>query len=149
MGNHVGSNGRSATMKMKLLIGVLLFLIVVNLATIGTYLYVRFAHRSYDPRESGPPAGRPFPREMGLSEDQRNRLFDLIHGFHEETRELGMRIHDLERATFALLQENPVPQERVDSVFDEICKARLEMSKRATKKMIEAKAFLTPAQQEH
>lgn len=140
-------------MKTKVLVGVLLFLIVVNLASIGTYLYQRYA---------GPPDGEMgFPRgEMGrapfsrvqspmmhLNAEQRQQMMELFRTFHEETRDLHQKIRALEEQTFDLLQEESVPMEAVDGNLHQLSNLRLEISRRATQNLIKAKSFLSPEQQ--
>lgn len=141
-------------MKTKILIGILVFLIVINLATIGTYIYLKVTHERAYTTELLPPGGR-MPQGMPgndpmmqLTEEQRHKLFDLMHGFHEEARTLNARVMDIERETFKLLHETPVPQEKVDAKLKEISDIRLEISKKAARKLIEAKEFLSPEQQE-
>jgi uncharacterized membrane protein len=136
------------TMKTKILIGILVFLILVNLATIGTYLYLRTTR----------PDGRPFPADMDrgsgsdpmaqLSAGQRERLGDLMRGFREETSTLHDQVRALEETTFSLLHREPVPSDSVDLALRRMADLRLEISRKATARLLEAKAFLSPAQQD-
>jgi Spy/CpxP family protein refolding chaperone len=141
-------------MKTKVLIGILIFLIVVNLATIGTYVYMRLTHRRAFTEQPGPPGGGMPPGMPGngpmaqLTEDQRHKLFDLMSGFHEETYALNEHAAEIERETFKLLHEDPVPQEKVDARLKEISDIRLEISRKAAQKLVRAKEFLAPEQQE-
>jgi hypothetical protein len=73
---------------------------------------------------------------------------ELLSEFHFDTAELRFRIHELESETFDLMHRDPVPTAQVDSLLAEISSVQLSISKIATKKMIEAKAFLSPEQQE-
>ena len=140
-------------MKTKILVGVLLFLIVVNLASIGTYLYQRY---TAEPSEGmgfmpggmgGPPFGRGQSPMMELSGEQRQRMMELFRTFHEDTKDLHVKIRSLEERTFDLLQQESVPMEQVDRNLEELSGLRLEGSRRATQNLMKAKAFLTPEQQ--
>lgn len=142
-------------MKLKILIGILLFLIVLNLATIGSFVYFRFTRESRD-YEGMPFSGRgrrgSFGKEghpeMRLAREDREQLRDLLYDFGEETSNLKIRIHDLEDQTFEAMQEDPVSRERVDSLLEEIADTQLEISKKATEALISAKSVLSPEQQE-
>src|SRR5262244_171548 len=126
-------------MKMKILVGVLVFLILINLATIGTHIYLRFFH--HGPAEHMPPPGHLPPMLEQMSEDQRHKLFALMDSFHDETDGLRKHTDELEGETFKLLQQNPVQQEKVDAKLKELADARLEISRKAVAKMVEAKSF--------
>jgi len=141
-------------MKVKILIGVLLFLIAVNLATIGSYVYFRF---------TGPPPGhlfnrelrgrRPFnrgpggPPELRLNRRQRQQLFKQLSEFRRETQSQRRKINRIERKTFQLIQQDLVPVDSVNANLKEISDIRLEISRHIIKKMIAAKSYLTPKQQ--
>jgi uncharacterized membrane protein len=137
-------------MKIKILIGLLLFLILVNLATIGSYLVMLKRGKAAEPSRRGmmtQPADAPFAEGRPLrrmSPELRKQLQDNIRALHRNTRDLRMTIHGLEAETFALMQMEPVPAERVDSLLQEIAAARLEMSRMATKNLIEARSELSP-----
>ncbi|MEX1275579.1 MAG: periplasmic heavy metal sensor [Bacteroidota bacterium] len=140
-------------MKTKVLVGVLLFLIVVNLASIGTYLYQRYTSppdggMGFQPGGMGGPMfGRGESPMMQLSAEQRQRMMELFQAFHEETGEIHQMIRSLEDQTFELMQHESVPMEAVDGNLRQLAALRLEMSRRATQNLIKAKSFLTPEQQ--
>src|SRR5712671_1549219 len=101
-------------MKMKLLVGALVFLIIVNLATIGTFLYVRFVHPhppGSEERFGGPP---PF---MELDEPQREKMKELMEGLRSATSEVNEKASGLERRTFELLQKDPAPIDSIDQTL--------------------------------
>jgi hypothetical protein len=140
-------------MKTKILIGILVFLIIVNLATIGTFLYLKFARPGPDglamPGDGGRPPGRAFRDPMAhLSADQRNKLNELMRGFHDESRALNDKVRDLEETTFRLLHESTIPNDSIDLTLRQMADLRLEISRKATQRLIAAKAFLDPAQQD-
>ena len=145
-------------MKVKLLIGALIFLIVLNLATIGSFVYTQWKRGQYDvapaPVPHRPPrADRPdqeFPRRaMRLDAAERAELVRLLREFMEETAEQRTRITALEEQAFERMQRTPVPRAELDSLLAEIEKTRLDISRKATDKLIEAKTHLSPEQLEH
>lgn len=131
-------------MKLKIIIGVLVFLIVVNVATIGSFVYYRFKQerKIEDTRRPGTHrSDRPYSR---IHEEHRGKLVQLFREFRSETKDMRNQIHELQNETFSLMQEDPVPTARVDSLLEEISAVHLEISKAATKKMFEARSFLSP-----
>ena len=137
-------------MKMKVIVGVLIFLIVINLATIGTYIYYRMARPPEKPLMRGefPFRGQPGGHPMAqLNENQRTKLMALTRGFEEETKDHRQRIHKLEDQLFRLLQTNPVQQDKVDTILKTIAEVQLAIGRMAAQKLIEAKSFLTAEQQ--
>lgn len=133
-------------MKMKIVVGVLVFLILINLATLGSFVYFRFLHRPPPPVPGigglfhGPPPFR------NMDETQRKKIMEMMEGLRAETEELNKKASGLERSTFELLQKNPAPEDSIDKALQEISSVRLEMSRRVTKKFLQAKSFLTPEQ---
>lgn len=143
-------------MKVKILIGVLLLLIAVNLATIGSYVYLRFKAPSYPrivnrmpmmgPRFNRMRGRRPMPM-LRLNHNQRQQLFKLLHDFRQETQPERRQIHILERKTFRMMQQNPVPMDSVNENLKQISNVRYEISQKIIKKLMAAKSYLTPRQQ--
>jgi len=81
-------------MKLKVLVGVLVFLIVLNFATIGTFLYMHFTRPEMPPMADDP--GFP-PRDHAqtrkpwlhrLPSEDREVLARLLGGLHKETEGL-------------------------------------------------------------
>lgn len=139
-------------MKVKILIGALLFLIAVNLATIGSYVYLRFTHNQPHPllrREwvAHPPfRGRRGPG-FYLNRAQRKQLMKLLQSFHRETMPERRQIRIIERKTFQLMQKDPVPMDSVEKNLKDIASIRYKISIHIIKKMMAAKSYLTPKQQ--
>ena len=140
-------------MKLKVLVGVLVFLIVLNLATIGTFLYVHFTRPEMPPVVDGPEfthrdadSGRRL-RLHRLPSEHREALVGLLREFHSETEDLRTRQDALEGGVFDLMQGDPVPVARVDSLLGEVSRVRLEISRIATRKLIKAKGVLPPEEQ--
>jgi hypothetical protein len=148
-------------MKLKLLVGILVILIAVNLATIGSYLYRmnkhgdHFRHKaplpwlSHPERPGGMPSDRPGHALRGkLNRAERERLMQLLSELRMETEDLRILIHDMESEVMMALRQDTIPRDRVDSLLHEISTVHLQISQKATNKMIEAKSHLSTEQQE-
>jgi uncharacterized membrane protein len=139
-------------MKIKLLIAALVLLIAINLGTLGSYVYIQFfKEKRPSPAEMfGRPPFAPGERpDLRLKKEQRKQLRNLLMEFGEETEILRTQVMELEQETFLLMQQTPVSMETVDQKLKEISDIRLTIMQRAVKKMINAKSFLSPAQQRH
>ena len=137
-------------MKLKIWIAILSFLTVFNLAAIGTFLLLHSTRKPGDRdfRHAGP-RGAFFDRDRhGLPREKWERLTTLIREFRDETRDLRARADELENDIVELMQEDHVDRAAVDSLLEEVSAVRLEIGKKATDKMIEAKEFLSLEQQE-
>jgi uncharacterized membrane protein len=139
-------------MKLKILLGVLVFLIVLNLATIGTFLYLHFTRPAPPPflaTEMEPESAGPMrpPRLRHFPPEQRKELVGLLEEFRNETSALRLRAMDLEGEAFDLMQKDPFPAARVDSLLREISATRLEISRTAVRKLVKAKTILPPEEQ--
>jgi len=141
--------------KLKVLIGVLVFLIVLNLATIGTFVYTQWKRSGPEYAFPGPMGPeRPLDERFGsrrgsrsrlrLPDAQRRELHALFDEFLTETAELREHVRDLESQTFALMQRDNVSRPQLDSLLGEIAATRLEISRRAADQLIKSKTHLTP-----
>ena len=141
-------------MKVKIVVGILVFLIVLNVAALGTFIY--YGHFSRPPMPPAPvsrgaspersaPGSGPWLRH--LPHKERGELFNLLEEFQRETRDLRTRALSLEDEAFGLMQRDPVPTARVDSLLSEISAARLEISRIAARKLIVSRTVLRPEQQ--
>jgi len=141
--------------KLKVMIGVLVFLIVLNLATIGTFVYTQWKRSGPEYAFPGPMGPeRPLDERFGsrrgsrsrlrLPDAQRRELHALFDEFLTETAELREHVRDLESQTFALMQRDNVSRPQLDSLLGEIAATRLEISRRAADQLIKSKTHLTP-----
>ncbi len=136
-------------MKVKILIGVLLFLIAVNLATIGSYIYLRVRHDRDNTwkRERYDHRLRDKRPDLRLDSKQRKQLFSLFQSYRSETDSQRQQIGVLEGQTFDLLQKDPVPIDSVKQNLQRIADIRYDISLHIIQKLMEAKSFLNPDQQ--
>lgn len=135
-------------MKVRILIGILLFLIALNLATIGSYVYLRFSHGHRKHSFSRERIDHKHRPDLHLNRDQRRQLFDLFRSFRMETDSQQQQIHELEGKTFSLLQHEPVLMDSVDANLKKIAELRYEISRHIIGKLLKAKSYLTPDQQQ-
>jgi uncharacterized membrane protein len=144
--------------KIKLLIGILVALIVLNLATIGSFVYMRWQAPQHelaalapqaDPDHRRGPRVRRVERGFRPSGEERRHLMELLSEFRTQTDGLRQKISEDENRVFELMQREDVARAEVDSLLEEISKSRLEMQRQAVEKLIESKAHLSPQQQQH
>jgi Spy/CpxP family protein refolding chaperone len=140
-------------MKTKVLVGILLFLIVVNLSTIGVFV----VHMLRGPKEAelmspegGRPAGMMAPETpmMRLQPEVRERMHKLMMTFREDTRDLQQKIFVLEDTTVALLKNDPPPMGHITDNLKQISDLRLLINQKAIHNLLQAKSFLPPEQQD-
>ena len=140
-------------MKTKVFVGILLFLIVVNLSTIGVFVF----HMLRGPKEAelmslegGRPAGMMAPESpmMRLQPEVRERMHKLMVSFREDTKDLQQKIFMLEDTTVALLKNDPPPMGRISDNLKQISDLRLLINQKAIHNLIQAKSFLPSEQQD-
>jgi uncharacterized membrane protein len=148
--------------KPKLLIGILVVLIALNLATIGSFFYVQWKRsehwraapapleRGYPPRalrgERRDPGDRPLFR---LNSEDRLKLRKQLSDYYQDTAELRDHVRELEIEAFALMERDTVPRSELDSLLADISATRFEIRRVAVDKLIESKDYLSPQQQKH
>lgn len=142
-------------MKVKYLVGALVILVIINVATLATFTVLHIQNqRNVGPgpfvgqRMAAERFGRNGPPGEMLSHRERHELRELLMDFREETRPMHDRLREIEQQAIALLREDPVPRAEVDSLLGEVAQTRLEIARAATDRMIEAKSVLSPGQQE-
>jgi uncharacterized membrane protein len=134
-------------MKLKVLVGALVFLIVVNIAAIAAFLVVQ-THRPHPRPEwrEGRHTERPIDN---LDRDKRRALLATIKQFHEESRDLIEQTRAMEDEAIAAMGENPIPRARIDSLLQQISDNRLEIARRVTDRMIAMGESLSPEERKH
>lgn len=141
-------------MRNKILTIILVFLIIINLATIGTYICYQSTAKFAPPDflEFGPPDSvqRRFRNErFRPNREDMVKLHEHITGFHKETFEIRQTIANLERNVFDLMQEQEPDTALIFEKIDQVHQLKHQLSKKAIKNMILAKSLLSPEQQRH
>ncbi|GEM_PF-1845307 len=141
-------------MKLKILIGALIFLIVINLATLGSYIYFRIQHTPPPLMERFPPfGGEPHHWEkhsdilLNLTPEQRHQLQSLIREFQEESRELRFKKMSDEEKLMELLQADTLDTNLIEQTIQQISEEQFKIRRIAIRKLVKARSFLTPDQQ--
>lgn len=141
-------------MKTKVLLGILLFLIVVNLSTIGVFVYHVLKSGPGQPgmqafKEEGPPgmmeADSPM---MRMQPEVRERMHALMIQFRDDIKELQQMAFVLEDTTVAMLKNDPPPMDRINENLKKLSDLRLSINQKAVHNLLQAKSFLNPEQQE-
>jgi len=141
-------------MKTKVLVGILLFLIVVNLSTIGVFVYRIL--RGGPPQVEGLPVDGVHPpgmmggesAMMRMQPEVRERMHSLMMKFREEVKETQEKITGLEDSTVAMLKNNPPPMDRINENLKKLSDLRLSINQKAVHNLLQVKSSLNPEQQE-
>lgn len=148
-------------MKPKLLIGILVVLIALNLATIGSFVFMQWRRGGRDylaprqpdwqnrSRQESQLKDPPLHPRFRLDSEDRLVLRELLSDFYRDTEELRAHVRELEVEAFALMERDTVPRSELDSLLVDISAARFEIQRAAVDKLIESKEFLSPQQQKH
>jgi len=148
LGQHYYREKWRTAVKLKILIGVLVFLIVVNLATIGSYIYFRVQHKpvefvgDFPGRFSRPP-------NLDLDREQRRQLLDLRKSFEKDTREISDEIKKTRGEIYEILKQDSVPMTVVEEKLRKAANLRMQIEEIAIKKLVEARHHLSPQQLDH
>jgi hypothetical protein len=131
-------------MKIKWLVGALVVLIVLNVATMGAFLYAHLHDNGWRGHRSPPMR---FLENRGPRE--KDALFRAMRSFHEQVGPLVAETDRLDADLIASLARNPVPQEHIDSLLTVISAKRLEVARRATHHMIALGDSLSVEERQH
>ena len=131
-------------MKTKVLVGVLLFLILVNLGTIGVYV---FRLLRPGPPEAAFLSDREGQPALALRPEAREHLRGVMERFQEDTRDLQKEAEQIEDSTVALLCMEHVPMEQVQTSLRSLADVRLRLSTHAVASLLAAKPYLRPEEQ--
>lgn len=139
-------------MKLKILIGVLVFLIIVNLATIGSFVYMQMngskdeQAENFHNNQNGPPPQQELM--LMLSRKQKDQLRDMLDKFQSKVYPYKEQIRILDDKTYELLIQNPVPENELNENLKRISDIKLKISKLAMQNMLDAKSILSSEQLE-
>ncbi|HLF14573.1 MAG TPA: hypothetical protein VI932_06770 [Bacteroidota bacterium] len=139
-------------MKLHPLVGVLIFLTIVNIAAVDTYVYYQIVH--------GPRAmGDVFPSDPGaegtgqgitavsrLDSAQRKEIAKIKTMFKSNTGGIFERLKVLDDEIYDLIQRDPVPQDAIDERLRELSDLRLRRSRIAVNTLLETRSLLTREQ---
>jgi Spy/CpxP family protein refolding chaperone len=141
-------------MKTKVLVGILLFLIVVNLSTIGVFVYhllqpLPMKTEMFLPDGDRSPGMRGGESPMmKMQPEVRERMHALMLRFRDDVADLQSKVFTLEDSTVAMLKNDPPPMDRVNENLKKLSDLRLLINQKAIHNILQAKSFLTQEQQE-
>lgn len=141
-------------MKLKILISILILLIIVNLATLGSYVYFKAKEESrtfaaYPPFPGNIPQENFIPPRLDLNREQRERFLELKRKFEGETKNLWQEVGKLREEILTEMQKDSFSMDRIEDKLEKIAQLRLEIEKRGIQNLTEAREFLTPPQRQH
>ncbi len=137
-------------MKVKVMSGILIFSLALNLAVIGTFVFKRIVgtDAGFHPRNGGMGRGA-FFREMDLDDAKREKIIELFKEFRKINKETQEQIMVLKEQLFETLQGDSSDINKSYSIMDKIGNERLALGKSALNQFLKAKSFLSPEQQNH
>jgi uncharacterized membrane protein len=133
-------------MKVKVLIGALVVLVIMNVAALGSFLFLHL-HARHQGTMREPMAHRWVMRNV--PEKDRDRLFRTMRSIHDDLRPLAEDTGKLEDDLIRSMRQDPAPRAHIDSLLEQISKNRLEIARRATDRMIAMGDSLTPDERGH
>jgi len=136
-------------MKVKVISGVLIFSLALNLAVIGTFVYKRFTGPDPHlfPRDRG---GRmAFLNDMEIEDAEREKMIELFREFRKINRATQEEITPLEDKLFETLQNDSSDLKEAHEIMKMIGEKKLALSKNTLNHFLKVKSFLTPKQQGH
>ena len=139
-------------MKIKVLIGILVFLILLNLATIGTWVYLHFISPP-EPKfpESGwkwnrPPMPRLRPPIHHLPLEQQQKLRSLLKELRQAKRPLESELRELHFQLREALQDTNVSMDSLQTLLDSLAAVQRQINEVVIQHFLKARQLL-PAEQ--
>ncbi|MDX1671344.1 MAG: hypothetical protein R3211_03325 [Balneolaceae bacterium] len=142
-------------MKVKTMVGALIFLIVLNIGLLGTIVYLHVADRQppiarfLDPKPTfDPPFTQQFEGVEELTTEQRQKLQSLLKSYRSEIEPLQEKVRALEQKMFNSLIENDSTHfDEIQDIMRSLAEVRLKMGEHALESLQKAKSFLSEKQQ--
>jgi uncharacterized membrane protein len=126
-------------MKLKLLVGILVVLLIINIAALGSFLWLHHTHR----QNSQLDRAHRFALRY-VPEKDREKFFRTARSLHQDVGPLAEQTSTLEKELINSMRKDPVPRAHIDSLLEQISANRLEIARKATDRMIAMGDSLTP-----
>jgi Spy/CpxP family protein refolding chaperone len=140
-------------MKIKILIGILLFLIILNLAVLGTYVYRQWINpvstQDFQPHHrmfSGNERAKLHSPTMRLNSEQRQKMHDLRMHFREAVLPHRREITNLRAQIAQALLSDKIDTAMVYGRLDAIAREEEQIEKATIRMMLQTRQFLTNQQ---
>ncbi len=129
-------------MKIKILVGILVFLIVLNLVVLGHYIYYQILEPSRALTPSRSEMMKMPKHRLHLDKEQRIQMLKLRQRFRGEIEPLRLQIVRLRGEIAEQLTNNRVDWEKIDRNLQEIGRLQAEIEKKAIVMLLETRQFL-------
>ncbi len=133
-------------MKIKILVAVLVFLIVLNLVVLGHYIYYQILEPSRLTYRPHAEMMRMPQTRLHLDKEQRKRMLELRRKFQAESEPLRLEIIRLRGEIAEQLTAERVDWEKIDRNLQEIGRLQAEIEKKALHMLLNTRQFLKPDQ---
>ena len=142
-------------MKVKTLVGALIFLIVLNIGVVGTIVYLHVTdQRPPISRffEGSPRFDPPFAQQMEeverLTPEQRQQLIQMFQSFRQKIEPIHQEVEVLEQRLVEILaSSDSTDTGEVRRIMRQIAELRLEIGGHVLDNLQQAKTFLSEEQQ--
>ena len=142
-------------MKVKVIVGVLIFLITVNLATLGSYIYYRWQEQKqiaqlqeFAGRDGiFPRSGRrgPMPR-IRLKSDQKQQLRRLIQELQQQLAPDYLKVQQYQQKVFHALVADRPPMDSIQHYLKAIQNIQFRIKWATVQQIQQARSFLNEDQ---
>ena len=133
-------------MKIRILIGALVILIVLNLATLGSYVYFRWVTPQHCEMPPLPHDRKFFRMPMQFNEQQRQQLFELRDKFREKVEPYHHQIFELQKQISRQITIEEADTTVIYGNIKEISDLRTQIEKEAVQMLLHSREFLSPEQ---
>lgn len=133
-------------MKVKILVAALVVLMIINIAALGSFLFLHHHRGHHQPRD----ANRVHRFVLrNIPEQDREKFFRTARTVRQDVGPLADETRDLEKDLINSMRKDPVPRAHIDSLLEQISQNRLEIARKATNRMIAMGDSLTPDERGH
>lgn len=134
-------------MSKKTLTWLLIFSVIINISTLATFGY----HRWFEPERPRFDRDRSahkefFSRELGLTEEQSQRIQELKSELWQQIKPLKSQLDDERQHFFQIQNQDTVNIEEVYYSIDKISEIQKQMQRKTVQNMLAHQSILTPEQ---
>ena len=127
---------------------IIILLVIMNLGTLGTILFLHFKQPSL-PRNGGPdPAQHFLERELHLTEEQAQQFEELRKEHFLQSKAINDEVHQLKSAIMEELFSSSPDSEKVERLAEEIGKKQAELEQLRFQHFLALKSLCQPEQVE-
>ncbi len=133
-------------MKIKVLVGLLIFLIVLNLATLGSYVYYRWFKPPQFVRLPRTTSKNKLEMKIGLDKTQRQKFLELRREFRERAMPYFREIREIQQEIMDLFISNRADEDTIREKYKRMIKLRNKIEELSIEMLLDTRKFLTPLQ---